>query len=267
MNLDIRSIAVRAAQRALANPHAPSGHGGVVVLGSGSRPLDPALKAQLAYSHSRPWVTEHCLDGTPDGSMVALAPDVRVTAQAHEEAHGRGIRFQRGHQVTGTGFGGDHPPLVAIGCDHGGFALKQDVMASLGELGYRPLDMGTRDERSADYPDFARAVAEAVADGRAVLGVCIDGAGIGSAMTAGKVPGVLPANCWDTRTAANAREHNHANVLCLGAGHLDRGSAHAVLQTFLSTPCGEGRHARRVEKIWATETRYSKGSPKGASGV
>ena len=266
MNLDIRSIAMRAAQRALAEPSAPSPHGGVVVLASGTRPLDPALKAQLAASRSQPWVTERCLDGTADGATVTLAPDVRVTAQAREQAHDRGIQFKQGHQTLGTHFGGDHAPLVAVGCDHGGFDLKQDVIASLGELGYRPLDMGTRDKRAVDYPDFARAVAEAVADGRAVAGVCIDGAGLGSAMTAGKVPGVLAANCWDVRTAANAREHNHANVLCLGAGHLDRGSAHAVLQTFLATPCGEGRHARRVEKIWATETRYSKGAPESTPG-
>jgi len=266
MNLDIRSIAMRAARRALADPYASAAHGGVVVLGSGSRPLDSALKAQLATARSQPWVTERCLDGTPDGATVSLAPDVRVTPQAREIAMDRGIRFKHGHQVQGTSFGGSHAPLVAVGCDHGGFALKQDVMASLCELGYHPLDMGTRDERAADYPDFARAVGEAVSDGRAVLGVCIDGAGIGSAMTAGKVPGVLPANCWDVRTAANAREHNHANVLCLGSGHLDRASAHAILQTFLNTPCGEGRHARRVEKIWATETRYSKNASQGVSG-
>ncbi|MFT4648246.1 MAG: ribose 5-phosphate isomerase B [Planctomycetota bacterium] len=266
MNLDIRSIAMRAARRALQDPYAPAPHGGVVVLGSGSRPLDPSLRTQLANSRSQSWVTERCLDGTPDGATVSLAPDARVTALAHEQALDRGIRFKHGHQVQGTHFGGEHAPLVAVGCDHGGFALKQEVMASLCELGYRPLDMGTRDELAADYPDFARAVAEAVADGRALLGVCIDGAGIGSAMTAGKVPGVLPANCWDARTAANAREHNHANVLCLGAGHLDRSSAHAILQTFLATPCGEGRHARRVEKIWATENRYSKSASQEVDG-
>ncbi|MDF1836573.1 MAG: RpiB/LacA/LacB family sugar-phosphate isomerase [Planctomycetota bacterium] len=267
MNLDIRSIAMRAARRALADPYAPTARGGVVVLGSGARPLDPTLKAQLASARSQPWVTERCLDGAPNGSTVTLSPDVRVTALAREIAEDRGIRFRHGHQVQGTNFGGSHPPFVAVGCDHGGFDLKQEVMASLAELGYRPLDMGTRDRSAADYPDFARAVAEAVADGRAVLGVCIDGAGIGSAMTAGKVPGVLPANCWDVRTAANAREHNHANVLCLGAGHLDRSSAHSILQTVRATPCGEGRHARRVEKIWATETRYSKPSPEGISGA
>ncbi len=267
MNLDIRSIAKSAARRALADPHAPSRHGGVVVLGSGSRPLDASLRAQLATARSQPWVTERCLDGTPDGAMVTLAPDVRVTPNAQEQAHDRGIRFKHGHQVQGTNFGGGHAPLVAVGCDHGGFDLKQEVIASLCELGYHPLDMGTRDKAAADYPDFARAVAEAVADGRAVMGVCIDGAGIGSTMTAGKVPGVLPANCWDVRTAANAREHNHANVLCLGAGHLDRGSAHAILETFLSTPSGPGRHARRVEKIWATEARYAKGSSSGVYGL
>ncbi|MCA9000596.1 MAG: RpiB/LacA/LacB family sugar-phosphate isomerase [Planctomycetes bacterium] len=265
MNLDVRSIAIRAARRAVSDPHAVVGHGGVVVLGNGERPLDPKLKAQFAVARSQPWVTERCLDGTPDGATVALAPDVRVTPHAHDVAAARGIRFQRGHAVQGTPFGGSHAPFVAVGCDHGGFALKQDVLDSLCELGFRPLDMGTRDDRAVDYPDFARAVAEAVADGRAVLGVCIDGAGIGSAMTANKVPGVLAANCWDVRTAANAREHNHANVLCLGSGHMDRSSAHAVLATFVQTPCGEGRHARRVEKIRATESRYSSGWHGGAS--
>ncbi|MCB9908152.1 MAG: RpiB/LacA/LacB family sugar-phosphate isomerase [Planctomycetes bacterium] len=210
-----------------------------------------------AGSRSRPWITERCLDAAADGATVTIALDARVTPLAQEIADRRGIRLRRGPS-SAAGFGGDHAPIVAIGSDHGGFALKQHLMATIQEWGYRVLDQGTRDERACDYPDFALAVAECVAEGRALFGVCIDGAGIGSAMTAGKVPGVLPANCWDERTAANAREHNHANVLCLGAGHLDRLSADAVLKTFLFTPTGPGRHARRVDKIWAVEARYAR---------
>ena len=107
------------------------------------------------------------------------------------------------------------------------------------------LDLGTHDETAVDYPDFARAVAEAVAEGRADLGVCIDGAGIGSAMTANKVPGVRAANCWDVASARNAREHNYANVLTLGGRWLSPLGASEILAAFLSTPRGEERHGRR----------------------
>lgn len=271
MDLDIASIAARAARRALAEPDRVPGEGAnadgnprggaqVWVHAAGARPKDASSPSGQRVALA--WVTEACLADWPDGAIVDLPHDARVTPLAAEEAARRGLRLRRG-AVDGHefGFGGQQPPRIALGCDHGGFALKQHLKQTLSELGYRVADVGTRDERAADYPDSARAVAERVADGRALFGVVIDGAGIGSTMAANKVSGVLAANCWDERTAKNAREHNHANVLCLGAGHLDRSSADAVLRAFLTTPVGPGRHARRVDKIHGIDAQYRKAAP------
>ena len=141
---------------------------------------------------------------------------------------------------------------VAVGADHGGFAVKRDVIEWLGELGCTAVDLGTHDPGPCDYPDYAAGVARAVASGQVHLGVCIDGAGIGSAMAANKIAGARAANCADVAMARNAREHNHANVLTLGA-KLPAGSVRAILGAFLSTPPGAERHARRVDKITALE--------------
>ena len=116
-----------------------------------------------------------------------------------------------------------HPPpsrekTVAIGADHGGFPLKEALKPYLAELGYTVIDCGTNSTAAVDYPDLARAVAELVSSGKAFRGVMIDGAGIGSCMTANKVPGVRASMCYDISTASNTREHNNANLLTLGAG-------------------------------------------------
>ena len=104
-----------------------------------------------------------------------------------------------------------------------------------------------------DYPDYATAVARAVASGGAQIGIMVDGAGIGSCMTANKVPGVRAAMCYDVTTAQNAREHNNANVLTLGGGLIGTRLALAIVETFLSTTFGGGRHAARVAKIDALD--------------
>ena len=195
-----------------------------------------------------PLVTVQCLEGRERGDDLSVPADAMVTPLAREEAFRRGIRLVPEGWRPGA-------RRVAVGCDHGGRDLKAHVQATLRELGVEVLDLGTHDDAACDYPDFAAAVAGAVADGRADLGVVIDGAGIGSAMAANKVAGVLAANCWDERTARNAREHNHANVLTLGAGHLDGSSAHAVVAAFLATPPGPGRHARRVDLIRSLEAQ------------
>ena len=108
--------------------------------------------------------------------------------------------------------------VIAIGADHGGFALKERIGFRLKEAGHRVIDCGTDSTASVDYPDFAHAVARSVAAGEATCGIIVDGAGIGSAMVANKVPGVRAALCYDLSSARNRREHNHANVLTLGAG-------------------------------------------------
>jgi ribose 5-phosphate isomerase B len=147
---------------------------------------------------------------------------------------------------------------IALGADHGGFALKQDLAAYLRELGYAVNDCGAFTPDPVDYPDIAYAVAKLVSDGAAFRGIVIDGAGIGSAMVANKVPGVRAALCYDLSTARNAREHNDANVLTLGARLIGAGLARDIVQVFLETECAEERHKKRVAKIMDVERRYLK---------
>jgi len=147
---------------------------------------------------------------------------------------------------------------IAVGADHGGFKLKETLAAWLREHGHPVVDCGTSSTDSVDYPDFAHAVAAKVASGECRWGIVVDGAGIGSAMVANKVPGVRAALCYDLSTARNSREHNHANVLTLGAGLVGEGLAKQIVETWLETPWGPGRHARRSAMIDAVEARYLK---------
>jgi len=153
---------------------------------------------------------------------------------------------------------------VAVGADHGGFRLKERIVADLRERGFEVRDCGTDSTESVDYPDFAHDVARFVADGDCRLGIIVDGAGIGSCMVANKVPGVRAATCWDVSSARNSREHNHANVLVLGAGLIGENLALEIVQAWLETPWGGDRHARRVEKITEIERRYLAGTEAGA---
>lgn len=145
---------------------------------------------------------------------------------------------------------------IAIGADHGGFALKERLIAHLQDQGRTVRDCGTDSPDAVDYPDFACAVAELVAEGVCRWGVVIDGAGIGSCITANKVPGVRAALCYDISSARNSREHNHANVLTLGAALIGEGLALQILDTWLATDWGPGRHARRVELIREVDNRF-----------
>ena len=152
------------------------------------------------------------------------------------------------------------PPkrIVAIGTDHGGVDLKESLKADLVEVGYEVIDCGTNTKDAVDYPDIALAVARLVAEGKAWRGVVIDGAGIGSCMSANKVPGVRAAMCYDYATAVNSREHNDANVLTLGAGLIGVNLAKQILKTWLGTEFGGGRHAKRVDKIIGIEKMFMK---------
>lgn len=148
---------------------------------------------------------------------------------------------------------------IALGADHGGFPLKERISFRLSELGWKVHDCGTDSAESVDYPDFAQAVARLVADGTCEAGIMIDGAGIGSAIVANKVPGVRAAACYDVSQASNSRGHNHANVLTLGAGLVGESLAWQIVEAWLATPWAEGRHARRVAKITEIEGEYRKG--------
>ena len=145
---------------------------------------------------------------------------------------------------------------VAIGADHGGYALKAVLAKHLADQGYGVTDCGTNGPDAVDYPDFAHVVARLVASGACATGIVIDGAGIGSAMAANKVPGVRAANAHDTSMARNAREHNYANVLTLGARMIGEGMAIDVVDAFLATPWGAERHGKRVAKITSIEQQY-----------
>jgi deoxyribose-phosphate aldolase len=144
--------------------------------------------------------------------------------------------------------------VVAVASDHGGFQLKAAVLRHLVSKGITPKDVGTFSDEACDYPVFARAAAEAVARGEAWRAVIIDGAGIGSAMVANKVPGVRAAMAFDVATAKNAGEHNDANVLTLGAGYLSEDAALRIVDAFLDAKCIVDRHKRRVSMIDALDT-------------
>lgn len=142
---------------------------------------------------------------------------------------------------------------VAIGSDHAGFALKESLKGSLRALGAEVQDLGTHDETSVDYVDFARKVAEQVARGAAERGIAICGTGIGTSIAANKIPGVRAALCHEGYTARMSREHNDANVLCLGARVIGGEIAAEIVRIFLTTGFAGGRHARRVGKVGALE--------------
>ncbi len=157
---------------------------------------------------------------------------------------------------TAPDAGGGSPETIAVGADHGGFHLKQQLIEHLCKRGLALHDCGCTSTDAVDYPDFAHAVANLVGTGTCRWGIIVDGAGIGSAIVANKVPGVRAALCYDLSTARNSRDHNHANVLTLGAGLIGPNLALQIVDEWLATPWGGDRHARRVAKISGVERRY-----------
>jgi RpiB/LacA/LacB family sugar-phosphate isomerase len=197
-------------------------------------------------------ITAEDVLAVPPGGELNASVGAIVTPWAQEVAASRGVRIARGPQ------GAREAGVVAVGADHGGFALKEELKAHLTRLGRRFRDLGTFSTDPVDYPDLALAVARAVQAGEAELGILVDGAGIGSAMAANKVPGVRAALCVDAAAARNAREHNDANVLTLGARFVDAPRMAEIVQAFLESACTEERHRRRVAKITAIEKGYSR---------
>ena len=149
---------------------------------------------------------------------------------------------------------------VLLAADHAGFALKDALASHLVDLGWEPVDLGTGSSASCDYPDFAHRLGEALTAGRAPRGILVCGAGIGMTMAANRHPGVRAANCLTEEMARLCREHNDANVLCLGSRLVDEVTAKKVLWTFLETPFGGGRHERRVGKIEPSAAARSTGA-------
>ena len=197
---------------------------------------------------------------------IPLSGELRVAWGAILTPSARDLARERGVDIVELAQGeapATAPPdrTVAIGSDHGGFEMKQKLLAVFAEQGLAVRDVGVHDTRAADYPDIAKQVAELVASGAAAYGVIVDGAGIGSAIAANKIAGVRAAACYDRASAHNSREHNHANVLTLGGRLLTQTQAEDVLRTWLATPFGGGRHAARVEKIKEIEKANFKWTP------
>jgi ribose 5-phosphate isomerase B len=147
---------------------------------------------------------------------------------------------------------------VAIGADHAGFALKEDLKRYLQDLGHDVNDHGTESEQTADYPPICAAVARAVRDGQADRGVVLGGSGQGEQIAANKVRGARAALCNDLFTAALSRSHNDSNVLAIGARIVASTLAREILKTWLATPFEGGRHERRIDQIAEIEREEAK---------
>ena len=187
-----------------------------------------------------------------------------VTPSARERAASRGVRIVelRPDEAPAPAAA---EKTIAVGADHGGFRMKEALKPVFEEFGLSVRDVGVMEEKPVDYPDIALEVAELVASGGALRGVIVDGAGIGSAMAANKVPGVRAALCYDRASARNSREHNDSNVLTLGGRLLTVSQAEEVLRTWLATPFAGGRHSARVQKITAIEKRFSTWTPQNSN--
>jgi ribose 5-phosphate isomerase B len=199
-------------------------------------------------------ITEDDVRGLEPGAVLRIGEDARLTPLAADIVNERKIEIVRRASRRGSKLA----KLIAVGADHGGFRMKEELKGLLAELGHRVQDFGAYSEDAVDYPDFAHAVARAVADGSSDLGIMIDGAGVGSAMTANKVPGVRAAACYSVDVARNSREHNDANVLTLGSKTINSKQMRDIVMTWLSTEITEDRHRKRVAKIDAIQRQYQR---------
>jgi RpiB/LacA/LacB family sugar-phosphate isomerase len=189
-------------------------------------------------------VTAEDVTAVGRGGELRVKPGTVVTDWAREIALSRGVKIIESDGTSRL--------TLALGCDHGGFALKETLKARLLET-YVVRDVGAYGTDAVDYPDFAAAVGRLVASAQADFGVMIDAAGIGSAIAANKIRGVRAAMCNDEAAAKNAREHNDANVMTLGAKLVDTEKALNLVRLFVSSKCVEDRHKRRVAKIAALD--------------
>lgn len=197
-------------------------------------------------------ITEHEIRPAAAGETVRIDESALITPLAADLARERGINIERAPRRS------PRKQKIAIGADHGGYEMKEHLKRALSDLGHDFQDFGTHSTEAVDYPDYAHLVARAVSRGTCGLGIIIDGAGIGSCMTANKVPGVRAAMCYDAASAQNSREHNGANVLTLGGKTISVDRMREIVQVWLSTELVEDRHRRRVAKIDAIEREYLK---------
>jgi ribose 5-phosphate isomerase B len=199
-------------------------------------------------------ITEGDLRGLDAGAKLRVAENARFTPLASDLIREKGIELIKKQSRRGS----LKVKSVAVGADHGGFPFKEKLKDFLTELGLQVRDFGTNSTDAVDYPDFAHAVAKAVGEKSVDAGIIIDGAGIGSAMTANKVPGVRAAACYNAALARNSREHNGANVLTLGSGQNNFNEIKEIVEAWLAADLTEDRHKKRVGKIDAIQKQYSK---------
>src|SRR5688572_292373 len=217
-------------------------------------PEKPAEPAFTRDESAKSVITEDDVRGLEPGAVLRIGEGARLTPLAADIVSERRIEIVRRASRRGS----KASKLVAVGADHGGFKMKEELKVLLNELGHRVQDFGTDSESAVDYPDFAHAVARAVADRAADVGIIVDGAGVGSAMTANKVPGVRAAACYSVAVARNSREHNDANVLTLGSKTITNGEMREIVTAWLATEISEDRHRKRVAKIDAIQRQYQR---------
>ena len=210
-------------------------------------------------------ITErHIQDAKRAGHTSIVVPaGCLVTPLAKDAARQAGISISTEAPKPQNSSEAGAPPdldhlIVCIGSDHGGYDMKQDLIAHLNKANIRVVDVGVDSPRSCDYPDYAYAVAKMVSDQKAGLGIMIDGVGVGSSIACNKVPGIRAACAYNEFAAWNARAHNNANVLTLGSRSMAPEVVKRIVDVFLKTAFEGGRHERRVSKIRDLEERYSR---------
>jgi len=197
-------------------------------------------------------ITEDDLRGLEAGAKLRVSENARFTPLASDFIGEKRIELVKKTERRSS----SKVKSVAIGADHGGFEFKEQLKNFLSDSGFQVRDFGTNSTAAVDYPDFAHAVAKAVSEKLVDVGIIIDGAGIGSAMTANKVPNVRAAACYSVALAKNSREHNGANVLTLGSGQNKFDEIKEIVEAWLSADLTEERHQKRVGKIDQIERQY-----------
>lgn len=216
-------------------------------------PESPSASDKKIYDESsKNVITEDDVRDLPEGSALRIAEGARFTALAADIVKAKGIEVVK--RVPRRGSKGSK--MIAVGADHGGFKMKEELKTFLQELGHQVHDFGTHSEEPVDYPDLAYAVGKSVSEGSSEVGIVIDGAGVGSAITANKVPGVRAAACYSVDVARNSREHNGANVLSLGSKTINNSQMREIVEAWLGTDLSEDRHRKRVGKIETIEKQY-----------
>jgi ribose 5-phosphate isomerase B len=198
-------------------------------------------------------ITEREIRSAATGDTVRIDEGAKLTPLAQDLVRERGLQIERVRRRSPS-----RRYRIALGADHGGFEMKEEIKRVIADLGHDYQDFGTHSTDAVDYPDYAHMAARAVARGTCDLGIIVDGAGIGSCMAANKVPGVRAAMCYSEATARNSREHNGANVLTLGGKMISSDEMRPIVAAWLSTELTEDRHKRRVAKIDAIEREYAK---------